>query len=418
MKAVLIAVGSEMLTPLRLDTSSLVVTDRLNAIGSEVVSKAVVADDCRAIVRVLRSAVEVADLVVCTGGLGPTDDDLTRDALAALLGVPLELDQATLGSIQERFAKRGMEMPAINRRQALVPRGATLLPNPYGTAPGLWAEIGSTRIVLLPGPPREMTPMLERVIRDRIPQSGDRGLFRRVLKIAGRTESDVDQVAQVVYRPWADAAVPLSTTILAVLGQIEIHLTAKAPNRAVGEAALDAAVHELEQALGPAVFSVDGRSLEQVVGDLLRTAGWTIAVAESCSGGLLASRLTDVAGSSTYFDRGVVCYSNAAKVALLGVPEALIDRHGAVSEPVAETMAEQIRERANTGVGIGITGIAGPGGGSDAKPVGTVVVAVSTAGDCRVRTYRFSGAREQIKYQATQAALNLLRMILVERGAS
>jgi nicotinamide-nucleotide amidase len=417
MKAILIAVGSEMLTPFRLDTNSLVVTERLNAIGCEIAAKVVVGDDLRAIVAALGAAAGAVDLVVCTGGLGPTEDDLTRDALAELLGVPLVLDSAILERLQARFRKRGLDMPSINRRQAMVPRGAAVLPNPFGTAPGLWAETAGTAVVLLPGPPPEMTPMLDTVIRERLQGSASGGLIRRVLRITGRTESDVDQVAQPIYCRWTSTAVPIATTILAVMGQIELHLTAAAGRADDAAAALDAAVDELRGVLGPSVYSVDGRSLERVVGDELLAAGLTIAVAESCSGGLLASRLTDVPGSSAYFERGVVCYSNASKVTLLDVPADLIERHGAVSEPVAEAMAAGIRGRAGVSVGVGITGIAGPTGGTEAKPVGTVVVAVAMDGARRVQTYRFVGAREQIKYQATQAALNLVRLLMLERRA-
>jgi nicotinamide-nucleotide amidase len=418
MKAILIAVGSEMLTPFRLDTNSLTVTERLNAIGYEIQSKAVVGDDLPAIVGTLRSAVGTVDLIVCTGGLGPTEDDLTRDALAELLGVPLDVDAAILETIRARFTTRGMEMPPINRRQAMVPRGAAVLANLHGTAPGLFAETAGTRIVLLPGPPREMTPMLDAAIEGRLPASGNGGVCRRVLKITGRTESDVDQVAQPIYGRWTQAPIPIGTTILAVLGQIELHLTASATSRAEAEVALDEAVEELRRALGPSVYSVDGRGLERVVGDLLQASSLTIAVAESCTGGLLSSRLTDVPGSSAYFDRGVVCYSNASKMALLGVPAEVIQSHGAVSEPVAEEMAARVRVLAGVSVGVGITGVAGPAGGSEVKPVGTVAVAAVTDGERRVRTYRFAGGREQIKFQASQAGLNLVRMVLLGRTAS
>src|SRR6185295_2050951 len=264
-----------------------------------------------------------------------------RDGVARVLDVPLEIDEAIADRIRERFARRGMTMPDINRRQAMVPRGATVLPNPNGTAPGLWLENGKAAIVLLPGPPREMKPMLESVIAERLAATGGgAALFRRVLKITGRAESDVDAQAQPVYGKWTAQPVPIDTTILAVLGQIELHLTARAMNRADADAALDGAVRELQDVLGPAVYSIDGRSLEVVVGDLLRERKLTIAVAESCTGGLLTSRLTDVPGSSEYVERGVVCYSNRAKRELADVPEALIAEHGAVSEPVARAMAE------------------------------------------------------------------------------
>src|SRR5262245_17600807 len=373
MRACIVAVGSEMLTPFRLDTNSLFVTEQLNTIGIDVRMKAVVGDDVDELAAILRGALEWADVIVLTGGLGPTEDDLTRDAVARVLNLPMSEDESVVSRIRERFSRRGLTMPDINRRQGMVPRGATLLDNANGTAPGLWLEHGRTVVVMLPGPPREMKPMFEAVVRDRLaPRSGGRGLFRRVIKITGRTESDVDATTQPIYGRWSAQAVPISTTILAVLGQIELHLTATAAERA-----LDAAVGELQTALGDAVYSVNGLGLEAVVAELLKAHHLTIATAESCSGGLLSSRLTDIPGSSAYMQQGVVCYSNESKTALAGVPPALIEEHGAVSEPVAKAMAAGIRGRASTDVGVGITGIAGPGGGTPEKPVGTVAIAVS-----------------------------------------
>ncbi len=413
MHACIIAVGSELLTPFRVDTNSLAITERLNTIGYAVRLKTIVGDTVDELAQVVSSALVWADLIVLTGGLGPTEDDVTRDAVARVLQVPLEEDRAVVERIRARFARRGMTMPDINRRQAMVPRGATLLDNANGTAPGLWIERGRTAIVLLPGPPREMTSMLDAVIAERLaPKSGGAGLFRRVVKITGRTESDVDQQAQPIYGAWTSRAIPISTTILAMLGQIELHLTVRAESRASADAALDAAVAELRTALGDAVYSVDGRPLEAVVGELLRARRATIAVAESCTGGLLASRLTDVPGSSDYVERRAVCYSNRAKTEWLGVTEALLARHGAVSEQVAEAMAAGIRSRAGVTVGVGVTGIAGPGGGTAEKPVGTVAIAVQTDDDARVRTFQFIGGREMVKFQASQAALNMVRLLL------
>jgi nicotinamide-nucleotide amidase len=418
MNACILAIGSEMLTPFRVDTNSLFITERLNAIGYDVRLKAVVADDVDELARVIEGALAWADVIVITGGLGPTEDDITRDAVARVLDTPQDLDEAIVERLRERFAKRGMMMPEINRRQAMVPRGATVLPNANGTAPGLWLERGKTAIVLLPGPPREMKPMLEALIGERLaPRSGGRGLFRRVLKIAGRAESDVDAQVQPVYGKWTKQAVPISTTILAVLGQIELHLTAAAEHRADADTVLEAAVAELRNVLGASVFSDDGRNLEVVVGDLLRERTLTIAVAESCTGGLLASRLTDVPGSSDYVERGVVCYSNRAKTELAGVPEELIREHGAVSEPVAQAMAAGIRARAGTNIGIGITGIAGPGGGTAEKPVGTVAVAVVGDEETRVRTFQFLGGRDMVKFQAAQSALNMTRLMVTKASA-
>ena len=413
MRACIIAVGSEMLTPFRADTNSLVVTERLNSIGFDERFKAIVGDDVDELADVLKGALAWANLVVMTGGLGPTQDDITRDAVARVLQLPLDVNETVIDRIRERFTRRGLTMPEINRRQAMVPRGAALVNNPNGTAPGLWLEHGSTSIVLLPGPPREMTPMLDTVIRDRLaPKAGAAGIFRRVVKITGRTESDVDAQVQPIYGQWLAQTVPISTTILAVAGQIELHLTARAGSRAEADAVLASAVLQIEGALGDAVYSVDGRTLEAVVGELLRAHQLTIAVAESCTGGLLASRLTDVPGSSDYVDRGAVCYSDRSKIEWLGVPEALIAEHGAVSEPVARAMAEGVRSRAETKVGVGITGIAGPGGGTPQKPVGTVAIAVLVGDTDRVRTFQFVGGRELVKFQATQGALNMLRLML------
>ncbi|HEY1909530.1 MAG TPA: competence/damage-inducible protein A [Vicinamibacterales bacterium] len=413
MKACILAIGSEMLTPFRVDTNSLKVTERLNAVGYDVRFKAVVADDVNELATVVKAALVWADLVVITGGLGPTEDDVTRDAVSAALGLQMSVDETIVGQIRDRFVRRGMTMPEINRRQAMVPHGAVVLPNANGTAPGLWLESGGAGILLLPGPPREMTPMLEVVIADRLaPKSNGAGLFRRVLKITGRAESDVDAQAAPIYGKWASLPSPISTTILAVLGQIELHLTVRATNPGEADRLLEPAVRELHDVLGTAVYSTDGQSLEAVVGGLLREGALTIAAAESCTGGLLMSRLTDVPGSSAYVERGVVCYSNRAKTELAGVPETLILEHGAVSEPVARSMAEGIRSRAGTSIGVGITGIAGPGGGTPEKPVGTVAVAVASDKGSKVRTFRFVGGREMVKFQAAQSALNMTRLLV------
>lgn len=414
MKACILAVGSEMLTPFKVDTNSLLITERLNAIGFDVRMKAVVADDIDEIAGVVQGALAWANVLIITGGLGPTEDDLTREAVSRVLDAPLGLDESILQGLRERFARRGLVMSENNRRQAMVPKGAIVLENRNGSAPGLLLTFGSTDVVLLPGPPREMTPMLDAVIRDRLTGKSSAGsLFRRTLKITGRPESEVDAVAQPVYAPWLHEEVPIATTILAALGQIELHLTASAPTPEAAGTALDRAVEQLRGVLGPSVYSVDGRPLEAVVGSMLKERGMTIAVAESCSGGLLASRLTDVPGSSAYFERGFVCYSNQAKTELVDVPEDMIRDHGAVSEPVARAMSEGAAARSRTDVGVGITGIAGPDGGTPEKPVGTVVVAVTVNGDTRVRTLKLFGGRDMIKFQSAQAAMNMLRLMIM-----
>lgn len=414
MKACLIAVGSEMLTPLRADTNSIAVTELLNEIGYDVRLKVVVGDDLQEVTRVFESALEWADLIVSTGGLGPTEDDLTRDAVARMLQLPFELNEDILERIRSRFARRGIVMPDNNRRQAMVPRGAEILDNPNGTAPGLWLTHGKTAIVLLPGPPREMTPMFREVVRDRLaPAAGGARLLRRVIRITGRAESEVDAKAQALYARWSALSPPIMTTILAVMGQIELHLAARARDTPAVLRSLDAAVNDLRETLGTSIYSTDERTLEMIVGELLTERHLTIATAESCTGGLLMSRLTDVPRSSNYVDRGVICYSNQAKVEMLGVPQKLIDRHGAVSEPVALAMAGGVRTLARTNAGVGITGIAGPGGGSAEKPVGMVCIAVIGDGPAHVRTFQFLGGRAMIKFQATQSALNMVRLMLL-----
>jgi nicotinamide-nucleotide amidase len=311
-----------------------------------------------------------------------------------------------------------MEMPPVNRVQAQVLRGAAVLSNPNGTAPGQWVEHRDKIVVLLPGPPREMRPMIDAALAERIgPLAAGVRMYRRVLKIAGRTESDVETVAQPVYSAFSGWEPPVSTSILAAPGQIELHFSVRAATAVQGEVILERATREMLAVVGADVYSTDGRSLEEVVGDLLRDKGWHIATAESCTGGLVASRLTDVPGSSDYMEGGVVCYSNHAKTILLGVAPDLIAEHGAVSELVGIAMAEGMRERAllhgaRVDVAVGITGIAGPSGGTGEKPVGTVVVAVTSPTGTAARRFLFPGGREQVKFQASQAALNMVRQLL------
>lgn len=417
--AEIIAVGSELLTPWRQDTNSLVITEQLNGIGIEVRGKAIVGDDRHQIARALREAIGRVPLVVLTGGLGPTDDDVTREVAADVLGRSLSEDASIVERIRSRFAARGWIMPEVNRRQAQVPEGAELLDNSRGTAPGLWIEHADGVVVLLPGPPRELQPMLAALVTAQLgSRTAGEHLCRRIVKVTGRPESDVEQTVQPVYAPWRDRDPSVSTTILASPGQIELHVSTRAASIEAGAAILDDAVAALVGALGESAFSTDGRTLEQVVGGLLTEANLRIAVAESCSGGLLLSRLTDVPGSSAYVETGVVAYSNRSKSELLGVPASLIEAHGAVSEPVAQALASGVRSRGHADLGVGITGIAGPGGGSPEKPVGTVVIAVDGPQAMRrVTTRCFPGGRQLVKRQATEAALDMTRRALLAVAA-
>jgi nicotinamide-nucleotide amidase len=411
----IIAVGSELLMPPKLDTNSLFITEQLNLLGIDVKAKAVVGDDRAELEHVLRAWLARSDLVVMCGGLGPTDDDLTREVVASVLGRPLAEDEALTAHLRQRFASRNLPapMPENNRRQAMVPRGARVIANSRGSAPGLWIDHEDRLVLLLPGPPRELRPMLTELAEGALKERGSGApLLRRVLRVAGRFESHVDEVLHPLYLEWERATPSVAATILASLGSIELHLSTRAATREAAGSALDAALAQAAAALGPDVYSTDGRSLEAVVGDLLVARGLRISVAESCTGGLITSRLTDVPGSSRYVEQSVVVYANEAKSALLGVPEDLLREHGAVSEPVAIAMAEGIKARAGADIGVGVTGIAGPSGGSPEKPVGTVAVAVVTDHDRRVRTSRFFGDREQVKFQASQSALDAVRRML------
>ena len=413
LQAAIVAVGSELLTPLRIDTNSLRITERLNALGIDLALKMVVGDVREELATAFRHARARARIVIVSGGLGPTDDDLTREVVAQVLGRPLAEDASITDQLRLRFAARGFNgpMPEINRRQAMVPKGATVLPNANGSAPGLSMEDDGGLVLLLPGPPRELLPMLDALEPKLRDHAGPSVIVRRILKIAGRIESATDEALQPLYRRWEAMDPPIAATILATLGQIELHLSTRGGD-AAGRAALDDAAREAVELLGEDVFSNDGRSLEEVVGDRLTRRGMRIAIAESCTGGLITSRLTDVSGSSRYVRHSVVAYSNDAKTGLLGVPADIIAEHGAVSEQVALGMADGIRAQAGVDVGVGVTGIAGPGGGSPEKPVGTVAIATVTAEEARSRLFRFMGEREQVKFQASQAALDMVRRML------
>jgi nicotinamide-nucleotide amidase len=412
--AAIIAVGSELLTPEKTDTNSLYITQVLNELGIPVAFKSIVGDNREELRAHVAHALSRHRVLILTGGLGPTDDDLTREVVAAHLDLPLDEDAAIIEGIERRFAARGWKMPAVNRRQAQVPRGATVLANPHGTAPGLWIEHRDSVIALVPGPPREMKPMIDDEVRTRLQsRAGDRRLHKRMVRVSGKGESAVEEIAQPIYAPWTSGQLPIETTILASLGQVELHLTTQSRDAAAATARLDRAVGELTAALGKDVVSTDGALLEAVVGQLLKARGWWVALAESCTGGLATSRLTDIPGSSEYVERSIVAYSNRAKIELLGVPEALIREHGAVSEPVAHAMAAGIRTRAGVNVGVGVTGIAGPGGGTEQKPVGTVCIAVDGEQGSTVRTFRFPGGRDVVKGMSANWAIDMLRRHLI-----
>jgi len=410
-KVEIIAIGSELLTPYYQDTNSLYLTQRLNELGFDVAFKTIVGDDIENIRLRIKKALEQSDLVLAIGGLGPTGDDRTREALAAVLNRKLVLDKDILRRIEERFRRRRIPMPAANRKQAYLVQGADALPNLSGTAPGQWLEAGGKTIVLLPGPPGELKPMFEESVWPRLSARRGGYLARLVLKIAGLTESQVEMLVGDLYPKRPDVRV----TILASPGQIEVHLTSLSPSDAAeAERKIQELKKKLLRRLKANVFSESGEDLEDVVGSLLKENKQTLAVAESCSGGLLSHRLTNRPGSSDYFLEAVVAYSNAAKTDLLAVSPSLIKRHGAVSPSVARAMARGVRARARADYGLAITGIAGPTGGTPEKPVGLVFVALAWDGGVAVWKCLFLGTRRQIKFQSTQKALDVLRRHLLQ----
>jgi nicotinamide-nucleotide amidase len=408
--AEIIAIGSELLAPDRTDTNSLWLTEKLNRLGIEVKLKTIVGDDDARLEEAIKDAARRSKVIITTGGLGPTEDDITRKITARALGRRLLLDETVLAEIRQRFQSFGASMPERNSRQAMVIEDAEVLPNPNGTAPGMFIDHHGTAIVLLPGPPREMRPMFEDHVVERLTaRAGGLRVVRRLLRVAGIGESAVDEKIAPIYTQYDNPV----TTILFNQSEIEIHLCARGRTEKEANELLDRLSAQLEERLGNAVFSFAGETMEQVVGLKLALGGYTLSVAESCTGGLLAQRITEVPGSSKYFIEGVVAYSNEAKTRSLGVEPMLLLEHGAVSAPVAEAMAEGIRKRAETDFGLSITGIAGPGGGTDEKPVGTVFIALANEIKTEHRKLNLPGDRQLIRWRSSQAALDLLRRRLL-----
>jgi nicotinamide-nucleotide amidase len=406
MRAEIIAIGSELLTPHRLDTNSLFLTAELNQAGIRVTHKTVVGDDPYEMRSSFRDALDRSDLIVSCGGLGPTDDDRTRETVAGLLGRKLLLDDAILRRIQERFRRYGRSMPAINERQAMVPEGATLLPNPRGTAPGLWLEAEGHIVILLPGVPAELHAIFEEEIKPRLARFGNKErVFSRDLRILGLPESEVEQRVSSLYALYPD----IETTILAAPMGIQLHPRIWSDDAVKAAGLLDEITERMALALGEHLYSKRGETLEEICASMLTENRATIAAAESCTGGMVAERLTNIPGSSTYFVGGVVCYSNDLKANLVGVPAELIEAKGAVSPEVARSLADGIRRRTGATLGIGITGIAGPGGGTPEKPVGLVFIGIADERGPREKEFRFFGDRERVRQQATQSALDMVR---------
>ncbi len=415
-RAELISVGTELLLGQITDTNATYICQRLAECGLPVYFRQTVGDNFQRVQEAFRLAWSRAELVVFTGGLGPTEDDLTKEAVAAALGAELVEDPDSLAHLEQFFARRGRTMTPNQRRQALIPKGAVAIPNRWGTAPGVFWEVDGRVVVMVPGVPREMRGMVDEFVVPELRRRGWVGeevIRSRVLRTVGIGEGQLEEMIRDLIHTTNPTVAPL-----AHVGEVHLRITARGAPEEVAHL-LDEAEARLRDRLGDAVYGVDNQTLDEVVGTLLRQAGLRVAVAESCTGGLVGERLTAVPGSSAYFLGGVVAYSNEAKVQLLGVARALLEQFGAVSAEVAEAMARGVREAFRADVGVAVTGIAGPGGGTEAKPVGRVFLALADEQGCRSARSDFGEepGREGIRRLASQAALNLLRRYVLERGS-
>ncbi|WP_158945211.1 competence/damage-inducible protein A [Granulicella sp. S190] len=425
MIAEIIAAGSEMLTPFRQDTNSLYLTDGLNDLGVQVAFKTIVGDNFAHLTSAAAIAINRADVIVFSGGLGPTEDDLTREAVAAALNITLQPNPAILAQLYKRFAARQMVMPPNNAKQADVLEGAIVLDNPNGSAPGQFLDTSIDTaipdadgkqqpirkiVILLPGPPKELKPLFDTQVKPRLASSlPPRHLAKRMLRMALIPESHVDARTAPIYKQYSD----IETTILAGAGEIQLHFLCAKPTLAEAQQRVDDLTEKIEAEMEDTIFSSNGESLEEVVLLHLGMRHLTLATAESCTGGLLAQRLTAIAGSSRYFLGGAVVYSDALKTTFADVPADLVATKGPVSAEVARALAEGIRTRTGASLGISITGIAGPGPGApgpDAeKPIGLVYIALADAQDTQVKEFRLMGDRERVRWWASQHALELIR---------
>jgi nicotinamide-nucleotide amidase len=410
MRAEIIAVGTELLSGGVLDTNSLYLSEELMLIGLETAFKTVVGDDEKDMEEALRQAFGRVDAVIVTGGIGPTEDDITRKVIAKIIKKRLVLNEDALKAIHARLAGRGKEFAMSNDRQALVPSGARLLQNPIGIAPGFYSSDEGVFIAILPGVPQEMRAMFSEGLRPILEERFGGRMFirRRILRTCGLSESAVNQALQDILK----RGVPVVGLTAKETG-VDIRVIARGSNAEQSQALVDRTDTAIRDNLGDAVYGVDDQELEEVVGVLLKQRRLKLAVAESCTGGLLGGRITSIAGSSEYFERGAVVYSYLAKTEMLGVPRDLIERHGAVSSEVAEAMALGIQRAAHTDLGLAVTGIAGPGGGTEKKPVGLVCTALASAQGVKIAEHRFLGTREQVRIRASQMALDMVRRYLI-----
>jgi nicotinamide-nucleotide amidase len=412
MNAEIIAVGSEMLGASRLDTNSLYLTAELNKLGVEVVAKSVIGDDRNRLADAVRSAMARSEILIVSGGLGPTEDDVTREAAAMALDRRLVYSNEIATWLEQRFAAARRNMAEINRRQAFVIEGADILPNDRGTAPGQWVSESGAVAILLPGPPHELKAMFERQCLPRIARIVPRQVIRTMFwRVAGMGESDLDQLIAPVYKKYENPV----TTILAAAGDIQIHLRARSGTEAEAEGLLAEVAGPIELLLGDRLYSHNGDPLEVVVGNLLRANHATVSVAESATGGMLGERLTAVPGSSDYFAGGFITYNDHMKTELLGVPPEILQQFTAVSKETAEAMAAGARRRTGSTYALSITGVAGPDGAVEGTPVGTMYVGLADAAGTHTVHRQFLGDRQRVRTFVVQMAMDLLRRRMTGR---
>lgn len=409
-KIEIITTGDELMSGLTQDSNFSWAGDALSSRGLAVDFHTTVGDDRESIVSALGTASGRADAVIISGGLGPTPDDLTAEVAASFFGSPLELDERALRSIEERMKQRGRDVTEMNKKQAYLPRGARVLLNSWGTAPGFGMEKDGTVFYFLPGVPREFRAMMDEYVLPDLERraSGRKNAVSRLIKTFGLPESEVAIKLEGIERDG------IRLGYRAHYPEVHLRVTAFGDSDREAEGLMEGFVTDVVTRLGTYVFSTEGESMEEVVGIVLRRYGLTLATAESCTGGLISHRITNVPGSSDYFLEGVVSYSNEAKQTLLGVPKDLLDTHGAVSAPVVEAMARGVKKLARSDIGIAVSGIAGPGGGTPEKPVGTVFIGIDSGkGGTRSKKFLFHGTREEIKLVTSSHALRLIMQIFL-----
>ena len=406
-KASIVSIGNEVLSGQTIDTNAAYLGKKLLAIGIPVVSSYTVGDDIDSIVRSFESASSDADVIIVTGGLGPTDDDLTRQALAKLLGTELQLQDELLQKIQNFFTGRNWQMSSKNKIQAYIPAGAKALANNLGTAPGIMAEVEGKMLFALPGVPSEMKQMFEESVLPELQRfASGQAVVMRKLRCFGTGESNIAELIDPLMQRGRNPLINCTASC----GVITLTITATAEDKNEARQMVDKDEKSLRNKLGELVYGTDEQTLAEVVGEKLAQQKKTIAVAESCTGGYIAKLLTDNPGASGYFTHGWITYSNGSKTSELDVPARLIEKHGAVSEQVAEAMAQGARKRAGTAFAIGVTGIAGPAGGSERKPAGLVYISVDSDKECETKRFVFPHDRDSIRRRAAQTALNMLRL--------